>query len=130
MDAACARNALFARPISTPFGTIYSSNITPDAQTGIGLWSEEAFRRARREGIDRGGHELYPAFPYDRFTLASDADDRAIYAYLMTRPAVSSRPAPDRLAFPFNVRSFIAAWKAPESRASGAWSPRWMPARW
>ncbi len=100
------------RPISTPFGTIYSSNITPDARTGIGLWSEEAFRRAMREGIDRGGHQLYPAFPYDRFTLASDADDRAIYAYLMTRPAVDRRPVENRLSFPFNVRSFIAAWKA------------------
>ncbi len=99
-------------PLETPFGTIYSPNITPDAQTGIGAWSEEAFRRAMREGVDRGGHHLYPAFPYDRYTLVTDEDDRAIYAYLMTRPAVSSRPPPNRLAFPFNVRSFLAEWKA------------------
>lgn len=100
------------RALETPFGTIYTSNITPDARTGIGLWSEEAFRRAMREGVDRGGHHLYPAFPYDRFTLASDADIHAIYAYLMTRPAVSHRPPANRLSFPFNVRAFLGVWKA------------------
>ena len=101
-----------ARPIETPFGTIYSTNLTPDAKTGIGLWPEAAFRRAMHEGIDRGGHQLYPAFPYDRFTLASDEDVRAIYAYLMTRPPVSARPPANRLGFPFNVRAFLAIWKA------------------
>lgn len=100
------------RAIETPFGTIYSTNITPDPRTGIGLWSEAAFARAMREGIDRGGRHLYPAFPYDRFTLASDADIRAIYAYLMTRPPVAARHPENRLAFPFNVRAFIGAWKA------------------
>lgn len=100
------------RPIPTPFGTIYSSNITPDARTGIGLWSEAAFLRAMREGVDRGGAPLYPAFPYDRFTLASDADARAIYAYLMTRPAVAQRRPENRLSFPFNLRPLIAVWKA------------------
>jgi mono/diheme cytochrome c family protein len=99
-------------PLETPFGTIYSTNITPDPQTGIGRWSEEAFRRAMREGVDRGGHHLYPAFPYDRFTLVTDEDDRAIYAYLMTRPPVESRPPANRIRFPFNVRAFIGAWKA------------------
>lgn len=98
-------------PLATPFGTIYTSNITPDPETGIGRWSEEAFRRAMREGVGRGGRHLYPAFPYDRFTLVTDADDRALYAYVMTRPAVRNRPPPDRLAFPFNVRSFLAIWK-------------------
>lgn len=100
------------RPIETPFGTIYSTNLTPDARTGIGLWPEAAFRRAMHEGVDRGGHELYPAFPYDRFTLASDEDIRAIYAYLMTRPPVSAHPPQNRLSFPFNVRAFIGVWKA------------------
>jgi len=99
-------------PLETPFGTIYSTNITPDPETGIGRWSEEAFRRAMREGVDRGGHHLYPAFPYDRFTLVTDEDDRAIYAYLMTRPPVESRPPANRLSFPYNVRAFIGAWKA------------------
>jgi hypothetical protein len=65
----------------TPFGPIYSTNITPDPETGIGRWSEGAFRRAMREGVDREGRHLYPAFPYDHFTLVSDADDDALYAF-------------------------------------------------
>jgi mono/diheme cytochrome c family protein len=98
-------------PLKSPFGTIYTSNITPDAETGIGRWSEEAFRRAMREGIGRNGEHLYPAFPYDHYTLVTDADDRAIYAYLMTRPAVSNRPPRNELLFPFNLRESIGAWK-------------------
>src|SRR5436853_7940137 len=54
-------------PVPTPFGTIYSSNITPDAETGIGGWSQAAFRRAMRSGVDRDGRHLYPTFPYDHF---------------------------------------------------------------
>jgi mono/diheme cytochrome c family protein len=78
-------------PIPTPFGTIYSTNITPDPETGIGNWSDEAFRRAMREGVDREGRHLYPAFPYDHFTLVSDADDDALYAFLMTRKPAHAR---------------------------------------
>jgi len=59
-------------PIKTPFGTIYGTNITPDAETGIGRWPLEAFTRAMREGIDREGRHLYPAFPYDHFTRVTD----------------------------------------------------------
>jgi len=55
-------------PVPTPFGTIFSSNITPDAETGIGRWSEAAFRRAMRSGVNRDGQHLYPTFPYDHFT--------------------------------------------------------------
>jgi mono/diheme cytochrome c family protein len=98
-------------PLKSPFGTIYTSNITPDAATGIGRWSEEAFRRAMREGIGRDGEHLYPAFPYDHYTLVTDEDDRAIYAYLMTRPPVANRPPANQLVFPFNVRASIGAWK-------------------
>src|SRR3954447_5949504 len=75
-------------PVPTPFGTIYSSNITPDTETGIGRWPEAAFRRAMRAGVDREGRHLYPTFPYDHFTHVSDEDDRALYAYLMTRQPV------------------------------------------
>jgi len=99
-------------PLETSFGTIYSTNITPDPRTGIGRWSEAAFRRAMREGVDRSGRNLYPAFPYDRFTLATDEDDRAIYAYLMTRRAVRHEAPPDRVSFPFNLRPLIGMWKA------------------
>src|SRR5262249_15648475 len=80
--------------VPTPVGTIYSTNITPDEQTGIGSWSEEAFRRALRDVIDRGGRHLYPAFPYDHFTLLADFDIKALYAFLMTRePVAASAPA-------------------------------------
>lgn len=96
--------------VPTPFGTIYSTNITPDEQTGIGSWSEEAFRRAMREGTDRDGNHLYPAFPYDHFTLVSDDDDRALYAYLMTRQPVEATAPRNDLIFPLNVRPLVAAW--------------------
>jgi mono/diheme cytochrome c family protein len=95
----------------TPFGTIYSTNITPDPETGIGRWSEAAFRRAMRQGVDRAGRHLYPAFPYDHFTLVSDEDDRALYAFLMTREPVSARAPKNALPFPLNIRLAIAGWK-------------------
>jgi mono/diheme cytochrome c family protein len=98
--------------IPTPFGTIYSTNITPDPETGIGRWSEAAFIRSMREGVDRGGRHLYPAFPYDHFTLVSDDDNRALYAFLMTRKAVSAPSPRNELRFPFNMRILLAGWKA------------------
>src|SRR3954469_8951662 len=91
-------------PVPTPFGTIYSSNITPDPETGIGRWPEAAFRRAMRSGVDREGRHLYPTFPYDHFTNVSDEDDRALYAYLMTRQAVYAPSRENQLAFPFDHR--------------------------
>ncbi|QPF84711.1 cytochrome c [Bradyrhizobium genosp. L] len=98
-------------PVPTPFGTIFSSNITPDAETGIGRWSEDAFVRAMRSGVSRDGHHLYPTFPYDHFTNVSEADDRALYAFLMTRQAVHASPPPNSLSFPFSQRPLIAGWK-------------------
>jgi mono/diheme cytochrome c family protein len=98
-------------PVSTPFGLIYSSNITPDSDTGIGRWSEAAFRRAMRSGVDRAGHHLYPTFPYDHFTNVTDEDDRALYAFLMTRPAVRAPAHANALSFPFNQRFVVAGWK-------------------
>src|SRR5262249_37111627 len=81
------------RELETPFGTIYSSNITPDADTGIGAWSYPAFERAIREGIHRNGKYLYPAFPYTHFARATDADLQALYAYLMAQtPARADVP--------------------------------------
>ena len=70
-----------AGAIETPFGTIYSTNITPDVETGIGAWSYPAFERAMREGIHRDGRHLYPAFPYTHFAKTTDADLQALYAY-------------------------------------------------
>lgn len=90
--------------LPTPFGTIFSTNITPDVETGIGNWSEAAFQRAMREGVRRDGAYLYPAFPYDHFTLVSDDDDRALYAFLMTREPVHVVARANALPFPLNVR--------------------------
>src|SRR3954463_4890811 len=92
-------------PVPTPFGTIYSSNIIPDPETGIGRWSEAAFRRAMRDGVGRDGRHLYPTFPYDHFTHVTDEDDRALYAFLMTRPAVRALPPRNELRFPLNQRA-------------------------
>ena len=98
-------------PMVTAFGTIYSTNITPDAATGIGNWSQEAFTRALREGVARDGSHLFPAFPYDHFTKVSDDDTKALYAFMMTRPAVAQTPPPNTLPFPLNVRLLQAGWK-------------------
>src|SRR5258708_5230594 len=106
-----ARNFAGGLAVPTPFGTIYSSNITPDAETGIGRWSEQAFQRAMRSGVDREGRHLYPTFPYDHFTHVSDADDRALYAYLMTRDAVHAVARENQLSFPLNQRVVVAGWK-------------------
>lgn len=97
--------------VPTPFGTIYSTNITPDEETGIGGWSQAAFERAMREGVDRDGAHLYPAFPYTHYTLTTDEDIAALYAYLMTRQPVSyTAPEPD-LPFPLSFRPVLAGWK-------------------
>lgn len=105
-----ARNA-GGLALKTGFGTIYSTNITPDVATGIGAWSEKAFARAMREGISRDGSELFPAFPFDHFTKLTDADVAAIYAYLMSQPAVNAPAKSNELPFPLNIRSLQAGWK-------------------
>ncbi|HEX5307247.1 MAG TPA: c-type cytochrome [Dyella sp.] len=92
----------------TPFGTLYSSNITPDPNTGIGRWSEAAFVRAMRKGVARDGSHLFPAFPYQHFNLVTDEDLHALYAFVMTRaPVKAVTPAPD-IPFPLNVRALQA----------------------
>ncbi len=100
------------RPIETPFGTIYATNITPDAETGIGAWSYPAFERAMREGVHRDGRQLYPAFPYRHFAKATDADMQALYAYLMSQAPVRAEIPANTLRFPFNLRPLIAGWNA------------------
>jgi mono/diheme cytochrome c family protein len=109
-------------PVPTQFGTIYSSNITPDAETGIGRWPEAAFRRAMRSGVDRAGRHLYPTFPYDHFTNVSDEDDRALYAYLMTRQPVHAPARANQLPFPLDQRFVLAGWKLLFLRR-GTWQP-------
>lgn len=96
-------------PLDTPFGIVYGTNITPDPETGIGRWSEAAFARAMREGVDREGRHLYPAFPYDHFTKTMDEDIRALYAFIMTRAPVRAQTPANTVVFP---RPFVAIWKA------------------
>jgi mono/diheme cytochrome c family protein len=98
-------------PMPTPFGVLYSTNITPDAETGIGMWSEAAFARAMREGVARDGSHLFPAFPFDHFTKLSDDDVQALYAYFMTRTPVRSPARTNGLPFPLNIRYLQAGWK-------------------
>ncbi|ARP94947.1 cytochrome [Bordetella genomosp. 13] len=96
--------------LDTPFGAIYTTNITPDVETGIGNWSYAAFERAMRQGVHRDGRQLYPAFPYTSFAKLTDADMQALYAYLMSQPAVRHTPPETRLAFPYNLRPLMAGW--------------------
>ena len=97
--------------VNTPFGIIYGSNITPDSETGIGGWSLEAFTRAIREGVSRDGSHLFAAFPFNAYTELQDDDVKALYAYLMTRPAVSATVPPMTVPFPLNVRFLQEGWK-------------------
>jgi mono/diheme cytochrome c family protein len=114
----------------TPFGKIYSTNITPDPQTGIGQWTEQQFARALREGVRPDGAHLYPAFPYTAYTKLSDEDVSALYAYLkIVKPANKQAPEND-MSFPFNQRWALGIWKAmffDEGRfqANDAQSPEW-----
>lgn len=90
-------------PLVTPFGTLYSTNITPDMETGIGNWSYPAFRRAMREGIARDGQYLYPAFPYVHYRRMTDGDINDAYAYLMSGPPVHSPSKQNQMSFPMNI---------------------------
>jgi mono/diheme cytochrome c family protein len=94
-----------------PFGTIYSSNITPDRKVGIGSWSDAEFVRAMRHGVRNDGQELYPAFPYTAYTNMSTDDVLAIRAYLNTLRPVGQAVAVNQLSFPFNQRYLMRGWK-------------------
>jgi mono/diheme cytochrome c family protein len=96
--------------LNTPFGVIYSANITPDKDTGIGDWTSDQFYHAMHDGIDDEGKNLYPAFPYPWFRLVSREDADAILAFLKTTPAVKYTPPRDNLTFPLNLRSIVKGW--------------------
>lgn len=100
------------RPIDTPFGTVYSTNITPDRDTGIGDWSLAAFTRAMRQGIARDGRQLFLAFPYDHFTKLTEADIASLYSFLMSQPATRAEAPANTLPFPLDIRALQAVWKA------------------
>ncbi|WP_291645989.1 molybdopterin cofactor-binding domain-containing protein [Bosea sp. (in: a-proteobacteria)] len=96
--------------LETPFGMVMTTNITPDPETGIGNWSYPAFERAMRAGIHRDGRHLYPAFPYASYAKTSEADLQALYAFLMSQPAVRQENQPSRMVFPVNLRPLLAGW--------------------
>ena len=98
-------------PIPTPFGTLYTPNITPDDQTGIGKWSADDFYRAMHTGRGKNGMLLYPAFPFTSYTKVTRADSDAIYAYLRSLPPVSQPNHPNELRFPFNQRNMLIGWR-------------------
>jgi mono/diheme cytochrome c family protein len=104
---------------TTNYGTILSSNITPDRTHGIGAWSADEFAHAMRHGVSRQG-ALYPVFPYAQFATLTDADIDAIYAYLRTIPASDAVPAPNRLKFPASSRTALIGWRMLYYRPSAA----------
>jgi alcohol dehydrogenase (quinone), cytochrome c subunit len=98
-------------PLATPFGTLYSTNITADPSTGIGHYRYEDFATALRRGIAKDGHRLYPAMPYPSYAKIDDADMHALYRYFMhgVKPVTQANRAA-ALRFPFNVRSLMTVW--------------------
>ena len=99
-------------PIPTPFGTVYGPNITPDEKTGIGTWTADDFWQALHNGKSKDGTLLYPAFPYTEYTRVTRADADALYAYLRSVPPVSQPNRPPDMAFPYDQRALLAAWRA------------------
>ncbi|ARU05712.1 cytochrome C [Comamonas serinivorans] len=99
------------RGIASPMGTIWSSNITPDKDTGIGNWTLDQFRAAMVDGVSASGAHLYPAMPYENYRFMSESDIRALYGYLMTEvKPVKNEVQATQLSFPFNLRFGIRAW--------------------
>jgi mono/diheme cytochrome c family protein len=118
------------RAFETPFGVLYSPNITADQETGIGGWSDTDFLRALHEGIAKSGERLYPAFPYESYTLITDEDALAIKAYLFSLPVAHAAASANSLKFPFNQRWLMGIWAAfynPNQRFSphADRSPQW-----
>lgn len=96
--------------LETPFGVIYSPNLTSDRETGIGAWTPDQFFRALHDGVAPGGKHLYPALPYPHFTILSRADSDAILAYLKTIPARRYTQPANRLPFPIDIRLSLVGW--------------------
>lgn len=110
------------RGIETPFGTIYSSNLTSDEKTGLGNWSPAHFWRAMHHGRSRDGRLLYPAFPYPNFTKVTREDSDAIYAYLRTVPPVAQANLAHTLRFPYDTQAALTVWRTLSFR-SGVFAP-------
>jgi mono/diheme cytochrome c family protein len=117
-------------PLQTPFGAMVAPNITPDARTGIGAWSEADFRRALKQGIGRGGKRLYPAMPFPNYARMSDADVANLWAYMQTIEPVRRAVRSNLLSFPFNIRAVMVVWdwlffRPAEYQPDPQKSPQW-----
>ncbi len=119
------------RPIETPFGAVYASNLTPDRATGLGDWTAAQFWRALHNGRGRDGRLLVPAFPYTSFTQVTREDADAMFLYLRTLPPVQRAPTPHALRFPYNTQAALAVWRAlyfspgtytPDTAQSASWN--------
>ena len=106
------------RPIKTPFGTFYGTNITPDPVTGIGKWSDEDFIRAMTKGLSPEGNHYFPVFPYTSFHNITREDLLALKAYLFSIPAVRQNNLPHDLLLPFGRQAVLMFWK------NVVWSPQ------
>jgi mono/diheme cytochrome c family protein len=118
------------RAIETPFGNLIAPNITPDATTGIGVWTDQEFIDAMTKGTGRNGTHLYPAMPYNYYTKVTRDDVLAIRAYLNTVPAVQNAVHSNQLPFPLNIRASTIAWNMlfftpGEFQPDGSKSPEW-----
>ncbi len=119
------------RGIDTPFGTVFSSNLTPDRATGIGQWSPTHFWRAMHNGRSRDGRLLYPAFPYTNYTEITREDSDALYAYLHSLAPVAQPNTPHTLRWPFSTQAALAVWRAlyfspgryePDTKQTAEWN--------
>ena len=100
------------RGIETPFGVVYSSNLTPDKATGLGAWTSAEFWRAMHNGRGKDGRLLYPAFPYTSYTHVTREDSDAIFAYLQSLPPVAQANKAHALRFPSSTQAALGVWRA------------------
>ncbi|MGX7005656.1 c-type cytochrome [Caballeronia sp. KNU42] len=98
-------------PMLTPFGTLYTPNITPDDQYGIGKWTSDDFYRSIHLGRSKDGSLLYPAMPFTAYTKVTRADSDAMFAYMRSVPPVNVPSRPHELRFPFNQRNMLIGWR-------------------
>ena len=134
--AAASRTPAASR-CPTPFGTLYTPNITPDPETGIGKWTADDFWRAMHDGRRKDGSFLYPAFPYTNYTKVTRADSDAIYAFFMSLPPVSQPNQPHELRFPVQpapaaarlahavLQGRASSSRTRSSRRNGTAAPTW-----
>ncbi len=117
--------------LETPFGTIYTANLTPDPETGLGNWTADDFYKAMTRGEERDGTRLYPAFPYTHFTIITREDSDDIFAYLQTLKPINQRIPSPNFTWPLNWRFVMRGWNlinfkphafTPDSSKSDEWN--------